>query len=393
MKPRTSLRLRVAVLWPLVAAVGIVAPLIWFVATAPLEVGTATLLLDTVEILLPQAARATASEPRETHRAIRELAASSTIRITLIAEDGKVLAESTLGWERTLAMDDHGSRPEVLAALAGGSGTSVRWSDTLRRYFAYAAKTFRGADGRLYILRLARPLEQVHLLRRNLTALLLLAVVSGLAILAPISWWLHRGLFRPLRQILEDAGQLERGDFRARVAVPSSAELGTLAASLNRLAAEVETQLDLLASERNELREILGSMSEAVMVTDAEGRVRRANDPAEQLFEPAGSIVGRLAAELGSDLGELVARALAGDRAESMELELGGAERRAHSVLASPLPGGQGAVVAARDLAETLRLGEIRRDLVANVSHELKTPLTAIRGYAETLEDGALAKP
>ena len=386
-------RLRVALLWPLLAAVGIVAPLTWFVATAPLEPGIATLLLDTVQILLPEAARAAELKPRDVYDSIRELGAESAIRITLIAEDGTVLAESSLPWERMLAMDDHGTRPEVLAALAAGAGTSVRRSDTLGRYFAYAARTFHGAGGQLYVLRLARPVEQVHLLRRTLTALLLLAVVSGLAILAPISWWLHRGLFRPLRQILEASKTLAAGEFSARVVVPPSAELGTLAGSLNRLAEEVETQLDLLASERNELREILASMSEAVMVTDTRGRVRLANTTAERLFEAEGPIVERRAAELEPGLGALVARALTSDRAESAELGLGRADPRAHAVLVSPLPDGRGAVVAARDLTETLRLAEVRRDLVANVSHELKTPLTAIRGYAETLEDGALARP
>ncbi len=384
-------RLRFVLVWPLLATVGVAVPLIWFLFTGPLERGSATLLLDTVEILWPQAAAALDLEDAATQEAIRNLAAASSIRVTLIAASGEVVAESSLAWEDARRMDNHGARPEVREALNTGRATSVRSSATTGLSYAYAAASFAARDGQTYVLRLARPLEQMRFLRRNLAGVIFLAVAIALILLGPISWWLNRTLFLPLRRIIDGADRLAAGQLDSRVAVPKAQELATLAAGLNHLAGEVEAQLHLLATERDRLQEILASMSEGVLVIDAEGRVRLANSVFRRIFDLEGDPGGRPAVELLEQpvLRELIAVALDGQDVEGAELDLD--EPRLNlSLLASPLPAGHGAVIVVRDVTLELRLAEARRDLVANVSHELKTPLTAIRGYAETLEDGAL---
>ncbi len=393
-------RLRFALVWPLLATVGVAVPLIWFLFTGPIEQGSATLLLDTVEILWPQAAAAldlrTSGEARgaRTQEAIRNLAASSSIRVTLIEASGRVVAESSLTWDETQGMENHAARPEVREAFATGQGTAVRRSATTGLSYAYAASSFTTRDGQTFVLRLARPLEQMRFLRRNLAGVLFLAVATALILLGPISWWLNRTLFRPLRRIIDGAEQLAAGKLDSRVAVPEAQELATLAAGLNHLAGEVEAQLRLLGTERDHLREILASMSEGVLVIDAEGRIRLANAVFRRIFKLENDLGGRSAAEVVAQpvIEELIASALDGRDAHGAELDL--EEPRLNlSLLASPLPAGRGAVVVVRDVTRELRLAEARRDLVANVSHELKTPLTAIRGYAETLEDGALDQP
>jgi two-component system phosphate regulon sensor histidine kinase PhoR len=389
---RLSPRLRFALVWPLVAAVGVAVPLIWFLVSGPLEQGTATLLLDTVEILRPQAVRALDQGGSRTQEAVRNLAATSAIRVTLINGSGRVIAESSLTWEETQRMENHGARPEVQAAFDAGRGTAVRHSATTGMSYAYAATRFTARDGRTYVLRLARPLEHVRFLRRNLAGALLLALATAVVLLGPISWWLNRTLFRPLRQIISGADRLAAGELRSRVAVPEAQELATLATGLNRLADEVETQLRLLGTERDHLREILASMSEGVLVTDAEGRVRLTNSVFRKIFSVDVDAGDRPTVELVEQpvVAELISATLDGQRPRSAELDL--VEPRRHlSLIASPLPEQRGVVVVVRDVTTELRLAEARRDLVANVSHELKTPLTAIRGYAETLEDGALA--
>ena len=387
---RLSPRLRFVLVWPLLVAVGVAVPLIWFLVSGPLEQGSATLLLDTVEILWPQAAAALDLGGSGTHAAIRNLAAASAIRVTLIDDAGRVIAESSLTWEETRRMENHGARPEVQAAFTAGRGTAVRRSTTTGVSYAYAAASFTARDGRTYALRLARPLEQVRFLRRNLVGALLLAVATAAVLLGPISWWLNRTLFRPLRQIIDGADRLAAGELGSRVAVPEARELATLATGLNHLAGEVEAQLRLLGTERDHLREILASMSEGVLVTDAEGRVRLTNSVFREIFALDAGDRQTIGLKEQPVLAELISAALDGQNARSAELDLT-EPRRNLSLIASPLPDGHGVVVVVRDVTAELRLAAARRDLVANVSHELKTPLTAIRGYAETLEDGALS--
>ncbi len=408
-------RLRFLLVWPLLAVTLVTVPLFWFLVAGPLENGIATLLLDSVEILWPQAAAALDSDGTRTQEKIRNLAAGSSIRITLIDARGQVLAESSLTWEETQRMDNHGTRPEVRQAFETGRGTAVRRSSTTELIYAYAAGSFTARDGREYVLRLARPLEQVGFLRRNLAGVLLLGAVAALVLLGPISWWLNRTLFRPLRRIIDGADRLAAGELGSRVAVPDAEELATLATGLNHLAGQVETQLHRFATERDHLREILASMSEGVLVLDADGQVKLTNSVFRRIFgleaeggDPRqdnpkghgapGSDDSGLSHEIPSQAEVLEALtrlvATARDTGESCSAELDLEDpRRNLSLIASPLPQEHGFVVVVRDVTTELRLAEARRDLVANVSHELKTPLTAIRGYAETLEDGALEDP
>ena len=391
---RLSPRLRFVLVWPLLAAIGMTVPLLWFLVTGPLEKGTATLLLDTVEILWPQAAAALDLDGARTQEAIRNLAAASSIRITLIAASGRVIAESSMSWGEARGMENHGTRPEVREAFDTGRGTAVRRSNTTGLIYAYAAGSFTGRDGQTYVLRLARPLEQMHFLRRNLAGALSVGVAAALALLGPISWWLNRTLFRPLGEIIDGADRLAAGDLSHRVNVPDAEELATLATGLHHLAGEVEAQLHLLSTERDHLREILASMSEGVLVLDADGRVRLTNSVFRQIFELGDDEGDHRAGELVGQgvLAELIETARGADGACGAELDL--KESRRHlSLIASPLPDAHGVVIVVRDVTTELRLAEARRDLVANVSHELKTPLTAIRGYAETLEDFALEDP
>ncbi len=162
-----------------------------------------------------------------------------------------------------------------------------------------------------------------------------------------------------------------------------------------------DAELDRIRSERDSLREILHHLPEGVTVTDTGGRARRMNPAFRQLFGKLLDASDRgvePTSQAGQLLKELTASVLAGVDSPRGELTLGPPGHRHLSLVASRLPGRDGAgrdgaLIVVRDVTEAIRLAESRKDLVANVSHELKTPLTAIRGYAETLEDGAVTKP
>jgi two-component system phosphate regulon sensor histidine kinase PhoR len=388
-------KLRLAPLWPALAAVITAAVFLWSLLPNLLERTASVQLFDMLDLMAP-IARERLADPRlnlETW-AVR-LAADSGIRVTLIRRDGVVLADSSVEPDQVRAMQNHRGRPEVRAALASGRGMNVRRSATTGNTYVYVARTLSGPGGEVMILRLAEPLEQLDALRTRLAVAMALAMLAaGVAILLT-SLWLDRRLFEPVSRLIDGAQDLAIGRV-SRVEVPDEEELAPLAIALNRLAATAEQQFEAVSQERDRLQEILASMSEGVLVVDRDGRAQMINPAFYHLFDLAGDFTGRPVLEIIRHPGfaRLIEDTLRHHQPQSAQIVLSSPDRRTLLLASAVLSGGErGAVVAARDTTELTRVADMRRDFVANVSHELKTPLAAIRGYAETLRDGALDEP
>lgn len=388
-------KLRLAPLWPALAAVITATALLAFLLPSLLERTASVQLFDMLDLLAPIARERLADPKVDPGAWARRLAADSGIRVTLIRADGVVLADSSVETEQIGALENHLGRPEVQVALARGRGMNVRRSATTGNTYVYVARTLSGPRGETLVLRLAEPLEQLRALRGRLAAAMALsALAAGIAILFT-SLWLDRRLFEPLSRLIAGAQDLALGRAN-RVAVPDEDELAALALSLNRLAATAEEQFAAVSKERDRLQEILASMSEGVLVVDAEARALMINPAFYRLFGLEGDFTGRPVLEIirHPGLARLVEDALRLGEPQSGQIELTSPERRSLLLASAALSGGErGAVVAARDTTVLTRVADMRRDFVANVSHELKTPLAAIRGYAETLRDGALEEP
>lgn len=389
-------KLRLAPLWPALAALAVGGAFLWFLLPGLFERTASVQLFDTLRILSPIVERKISEDPIDPKVWVRQLAADSGLRLTLIRRDGVVIADSSVAPERVPAMENHSHRPEVREALARGSGMSVRTSATTGETYVYAAQTLAGPRGEAYILRLAEPLEQLQALQGRLAAsLALAALVAGLAILVT-SLWLDQRLFQPLSHLIADARDIAAGR-ASRVQVPDEDELAALALALNRLAATAEEQFEVVRKERDQLRQILASMSEGVLVVGPDGRALMINPAFYRLFDLTGDFAGRPVLEIIRHPGfaRLIDDTLRHGEPQSGQIELAAPERRTLLLASSPLTlGGQhGAVVATRDTTDLTRVADMRKDFVANVSHELKTPLAAIRGFAETLRDGALEEP
>src|SRR4051794_2612811 len=388
-------KLRLAPFWPALAAVATATVLLWSLLPSLLQRTAAVQLFDMLDLLAPIARDRLADPHTNLESWAVQLGADSGVRITLIRRDGVVLADSSVEPEHVREMQNHRDRPEVRAAFASGRGQNVRKSATTGNTYVYVARTLSGPGGDVMILRLAEPLEQLDALKTRLAAAMGLAILAaGIAILFT-SLWLDRRLFEPVSRLISGAQALARGRV-SRVAVPDEEELAALALALNRLAATSEQQLDAMSRERDNLQEILASMSEGVLVVDRDGRAQMINPAFYRLFDLVGDFTGRPVLEIIRHPGfaRLIEDTLRQRKPQSSQIALATPERRTLLLTSAVLSGGErGAVVAARDTTELTRVAAMRRDFVANVSHELKTPLAAIRGYAETLRDGALDEP
>ena len=388
-------KLRLAPLWPALAAVITAAIFLGSLLPSLLERTASVQLFDMLDLVAPIARERLANPRLNLETWAVQLAADSGIRVTLIRRDGVVLADSSVEPDQVRAMQNHRGRPEVRSALASGRGMNVRKSATTGNTYVYVARTLSGPSGEVMILRLAEPLDQLGALRTRLAAALFLAMLAaGVAILFT-SLWLDRRLFEPVSRLIDGAQDLAIGRV-SRVAVPDEEELAALAIALNRLAATAEQQFEAVSQERDRLQEILASMSEGVLVVDRDGRAQMINPAFYRLFDLAGDFTGRPALEIIRHPGfaRLIEDTLRQRQPESAQIVLTSPDRRTLLLASAVLSGGErGAVVAARDTTELTRVADMRRDFVANVSHELKTPLAAIRGYAETLRDGALDEP
>lgn len=320
-----------------------------------------------------------------------ELSRAIRSRVTVIAADGRVVADSEVEAAELAAMENHGDRPEVRDALKEGIGSAIRYSATLHTDMLYVAAPFGPAG----VIRLALPLSELELakqrLRRTLGAALAVAVFASLL----LSYFLSNVNSRNLRKVAAGAHRIGRGEFGTRIAVTSHDELGELAQVMNDMSGRIEQQLGQISSEKNRLDAILEGMGEGVMVTDRSAVVTLVNPAFCTMFGSGAQVQGRPLLEISRhpDLYEACHQVLSMREERHQEISLpGGKAALVHWVPLLEADGLHGAVAVFHDISALKRVEKIRRDFVANVSHELRTPVTVIKGYAETLLSGALEK-
>ncbi|MCL2878166.1 MAG: ATP-binding protein [Acidobacteria bacterium] len=319
--------------------------------------------------------------------------AAGGVRATLIAADGGVLADSD---SDPAEMENHGDRPEVREAFLRGSGRAVRSSETLHSELVYLAQRFDGGERRMLTLRLSLPLhrldESVHAYRqRQWGVSLCLLALTGCAAL-----FFFRALSNRIRRLREFSDRVARGDFRLMPVESSDDELSALSDTLNRTAARLDGTIRALTDEREQSAAILSSMDEGVVVVDSGRNIIFCN----QAFRRAAGAIdadyrGRHLIELARhlDIEPLFQNTLYSGEIVRGEVKTGFARQGSYAVTTAPIHSGDsisGAVMVLHDISEIRRLERARRDFVANVSHEFRTPLSVIQGFAETLLDGAL---
>jgi two-component system phosphate regulon sensor histidine kinase PhoR len=328
-------------------------------------------------------------------RVAGDLGRTIRARATIMTDDGEVVGDSELKREDLAGLENHRNRPEVQAALQNGSGDTIRYSATLRTDMLYVALPFTSSSGDKGIIRLALPLSAVARTTASLHASLGIALLMATLLSLILSYLLSNVTSRTLRDMAASAVRFGTGDFRRPLPVSSNDELGELARVMNEMAERLETQMQRLSAEKDQLDAILRGMGEGLLVIDAEGTVTLVNPAFRTLFSLPADVAGAPLMQITRHpaLHETF-RTVVTDHAEQwQEITLAGEEEKTILTHWVPLLGQgalNGVVAVFHDISALKRLERIRKDFVANVSHELRTPVTVIKGYTETLQKSGI---
>lgn len=319
-------------------------------------------------------------------------------RLTLVDLNGRVLADSS---HNPLEMDNHKNRPEILEAFQNGSGESLRFSNTLNRDLFYVAKLVPDQNHPLAVVRLSVPLLSIEetfreIYRNVFLIMLMIAIVAGWA-----SLHLARRISRPLIAMQKTAKSYAEGKLSHRMTLPNTEEIAILANSMNTMAEKLSEQIQTVTRERNEREAILYSMVEGVLALDNQGKILSFNQAALNVFDIQSlEIYGKDFDEVFQNptLLELVRELLQTQKTVEHEIVFekakGKIRLQTHGRLLKDANDDViGVLIVFHDVTRLHQLEGMRKNFVANVSHELKTPLTAIKGFVETLQEGALHNP
>jgi two-component system phosphate regulon sensor histidine kinase PhoR len=328
------------------------------------------------------------------HAWVNQMQASG-VRVTVITSQGLVLADSQSDPQ---TMENHSNRPEVIDALAQGVGHSVRHSVTINRDLVYYAVRQQTAAGQPVLLRFSLPFEGVASAVSEFRKTLWLASLLLLAILGSLTLLVSRGFTNRVDRLTAFSKRVAEGDFHAEPVGGSGDALDSLGSSLNQTAGRLNQMIRTVTEERNLSSAILGSMVEGVAVVNANERVLFSNPSFASILgldvppQPGSGLVEVIRQ---TELIEAVRKVLAGEQRVESEIVTGTLRQHffAATVAAVRTTQANGAVVVLHDITDLRKLERVRRDFVANVSHEFRTPLTAIQGFSETLLAGAMNDP
>ena len=317
-----------------------------------------------------------------------QLVATTDVRVTVVAADGVVLADSA---NSPADMDNHASRPEVAAALQGETGVARRVSKTdgVDELYIAVPASWRGEPA---VLRVSQPIAQIGSIARSSRDLGLLLLVLAIVIASAIATWASGAAAKPIAELSAAAGRMANGDLDIDLpAVP--ADLEPLAASLASLKLQMRTRLTALEAEQKTLRTALNGLTDAVFLLE-DDVIRYANSAAGRIFRMPSTgwrDVQLSGAGLPESLRGTIAAGLSGTQPTTVELDadpLGRTLRMALVPLDAGREGGRTLVVIS-DVTERARVDRVRRDFVANASHELKTPVAGIQLLAESAGNAA----
>jgi two-component system, OmpR family, phosphate regulon sensor histidine kinase PhoR len=329
--------------------------------------------------------------------ALKEIAVKTQARLTVVLPSGRVVADSQ---EELSRLGDLSGRPEIREALKGKEASVTRHSFHRDAEWSYVAVPLI-IDGRIVgVVRSAMPNTILPTGIPTMGAIMLAGALAIAILFGGVSLYLSRAITKPVLELKQVVAGFSDGDLKHRIEVDDWAEFNALTDATYSMAANLQQRLDAVTEQRNELEAVLTGMVEAVLVFDTKERIIRVNRAAERLFQIAEpKVKGRSVQEAvrNTELHQFVGHTLSKDDPGEREIVILGDPDvflQAHGArLVNAQEQKIGGLVVLNDVTRLKALENIRRDFVANVSHELKTPITSIKGFLETLKEGAIKDP
>ena len=326
-------------------------------------------------------------------------------RTTVILPDGIVVGETD---EDPEVMENHADRPEIRQAIKEGRGKEQRISPTLGITMLYVAVRVGSAESPKGVVRCALPVTEVEEQLADFTRMIIACCGLGVGLALVISLFISLKITLPVTHMTEVAADVAAGQLDRRADVTSKDEFGRLAEALNTMRAKLVSQITTMERDRNQLETVLGAMVEGVIAINSREHIVFINDAAAGALEttPA-EATGNLLWEVSRNpaLGRFVEEAKKEGGAKTFQWSLPGGETHYYELTIAPVTAPKRVeeattaeespshILVFHDVTRLRKLERVRMDFIANVSHELKSPLTSIKGFVETLREGGLQEP
>ncbi|MFH1076786.1 MAG: ATP-binding protein [Pseudomonadota bacterium] len=324
----------------------------------------------------------------------KKLGKEASNRITIALSSGEVVGDSD---KDPSVMESHADRPEIKAAISGATGKSIRFSPIYKQDMICVAVPVEADDKVVAVVRVAMPVASLQSALHVIYIQIALAGIMVLLLASAVGLMVDREIRRQVIGLLKGVKRFASGDLTQKIPESEYEELATLHRAMNQMASQLSERMQAVVEQKNEIDAVFSGMVEAVLVVDNNERIRSVNAAAERLLGfKKDKITGRNVQEIIFDFGlqSFVRYALSSQgTVEEDVVFYDPAERflQAHGTMLNDVQGKpMGVLIVLADVTRLKKLEDIRKDFVANVSHELKTPITTIKGYVETLRDGAM---
>ena len=315
-------------------------------------------------------------------------------RVTIIDSSGKVMGDSD---EPSEKMENHSDRPEIKDAEISDVGSSIRYSKTIQKDLLYLAIAINKDTDKKF-LRLSIPLHDVEKAMNTIRIRIIIVFLSVLFVANLIGLIQTRRITKSIEEITAFSKEIAAGNFKKRLFLKEKGELGELGKNISNMAQELQIRLKQSEKEKQRIEAILRNMSDGLILTDTKGTILLSNTAIKPLFGVQSDIEGKTLTESlrSAELMEIIDNVVKSKERISREITISRPKELYLMATATPFyssnTGGElsGVVLTFHDITRLRKLEEMRKDFVANVSHEIKTPITAIKGFAETLLEGAL---